>query len=225
MTICNKLEELIRAKLAHVLKLRGTKKSKPDGSYVSEGDLLMEKVVFDYITSLGDEYYLISEEKDNSDFSFDQYRFAVTIDPIDGTENFVSGLKEWGVGISIYEKGRHVESMIALPELNIYLKTGDDFPKYESRIYGLSSSLSKEDLIQLDEGYEYRIIGCCMYNMYNVLTGSYAVFENPNGVWSWDILPGLNLALENNCKVTLENQKYNGEFLYPNKRYRFKIEN
>jgi fructose-1,6-bisphosphatase/inositol monophosphatase family enzyme len=106
--------------------------------------------------------------------------------------------------------------MIALPELDIYLKTGDTVPNYESRIYGISSSLLKEDLLNLEEGFEYRIMGCSMYNMYNVISGSYAIFQNPKGAHSWDILPGLNLAVENRI--------YNGEFLQPNKKYRFRVE-
>lgn len=224
MTICEEIIRIVKLISPEVLKLRSTKTRKEDGSFVSAGDLLLENKILEYVNSLGDKYYLISEEKDNSDFSFEQSEFALVLDPIDGTENFVSGLKEWGVGVSIYHSGNHFESLIALPELDLYLKSGDSFPSFESRICGLSSSLAKEDLLNIKEGYEYRIIGCCMYNMYNVITGSFATFENPNGVYSWDILPGLNLALENNCNVFVEDNKYYGEFLYPDRRYRFRIE-
>lgn len=224
MFICENIKEIIQTNLNKVISLRDKKKLKPDGSYVSEGDLWMEQKIKDYVLSLGADYYLISEEKDNSDFTFDKWKNVVVVDPIDGTENFVSGLKEWGVGVSVYRSGKHSESMIALPELNLYLKSGDRFPNFESRIYGISSSLSKKDIQGLEEGFEYRIIGCSMYNMYNVITGSYAVFQNPKGVSAWDILPGFNLALENNCKVIVEDKKYNGEFLPPNKKYHFRIE-
>ncbi len=224
MFICENIKKIIKTNLYNVISLRDKKQVKSDGSYVSEGDLLMEEKIMEFVSSLGTGYYLISEEKDNSDFTFDKWDTAIVVDPIDGTENFVSGLKEWGVGVSVYQYGIHVESLIALPELDIYLKSGDTFPSYNSRIYGISSSLSKKDIEDLEVGYEYRIIGCSMYNMYNVITGSYTVFQNPKGVSVWDILPGFNLALENNCNVIVEGKKYNGEFLPPDRKYRFRIE-
>ena len=61
-----------------------------------------------------------------------------------------------------------------------------------------------------------------MYNMLNVIKGSFKTFQNNNGANSWDILPGLNIALENNLSVFVEGKEYNGEFLQPNKKYRLK---
>ena len=129
------------------------------------------------------------------------------------------------MSVCVYKNLQHVESMLALPELNEYIITGDTFMPFESRIYGLSSSFNKEDLLQLEEGYEYRIIGCCVYNMLNVVKGAYKVFENPKGAWIWDIIPGLNLALENNLNVNVNGKEYHGELLEPNKKYRFRITN
>ena len=224
MNICDNIKKIIQLNTKQAVALRKEKELKPDGSFVSKGDLLIQEKVEEYTEGLGDEYFLISEEKDNSGFSFDQYTYAIIIDPVDGTENFVSGLKEWGVGVSVYQAGKHLESLIALPELDLYIQSGDTFPKYESRIYGISSSLTREQLQSLEQGYEYRIIGCAMYNMYNVITGSYALFQNPKGAYIWDLLPGLNLALENNCKVTVEGKPYGGEFLSPDRTYRFRVE-
>ena len=34
-----------------------------------------------------------------------------------------------------------------------------------------------------------------MYNMYNVIRGCYRQFLHLKGCYSWDILPGMNLAL------------------------------
>lgn len=68
-------------------------------------------------------------------------------------------------------------------------------------------------------------MGCCMYNMYNVIKGSYAEFCHLKGCFSWDILPGLNLALENNLYVEVDGQEYKGQFLAPNVRYKFRVLN
>jgi myo-inositol-1(or 4)-monophosphatase len=180
--------------------------------------------MLDYVDSLSESFYVVSEELDATNFCYNEKNNYIVIDPIDGTENFTSGLKEWGISVSIYKNGSHFESMLDLPELNLKLVTGDKVPKYNSRIYGLSSSLTKNDLMKVESGFEYRITGCCVYNIYNIINGSFAVFENFKGAYVWDILAGINIALEHNLKVVLDGKKYNGEFLSPNKKYRFRIQ-
>lgn len=225
MKTLRKIIPLIQENLETILTLRNDKVKKEDESFVSKGDLLMDDLIMNFVKSNYSNYFLISEETFiGSIENLDSYDYVVVVDPIDGTENFVSGLREWGVGISVYKKGIHFESLMALPELNEYVLTGDRLEKYQSRIAGLSSSLTKQNLIELKEAYEYRIIGCCMYNMLQVVKGSFATFENPKGANSWDILPGLNLALEHNLKVTVNNQPYYGELLSPDQKYIFRVE-
>lgn len=226
MKILKQFIPIIKEQLDEVLLLRTQKEKKADNSFVSKGDLLMDQLVADFVAANYTNYILISEETHkNETVDLDASTFIIVVDPIDGTENFVSGLREWGVGISVYKDKKHLESLIALPELNEYILTGDPIQRFESRIAGLSSSLSKQHLLELEEGYEYRIIGCCMYNMLQVVKGSFATFQNPKGANAWDILPGLNLALENKLEVIVENKQYNGEFLQPTQKYRFSIRN
>lgn len=217
----------IKANLETVLKLRNTKKKKDDDSYVSEGDLLLDKVCMEYINKAYSSVQIITEETyATGEVDLNAFEYTAVVDPIDGTENFVSGLMEWGVGVCIYKGTQFEEALIALPELNHYLLSDVlVFEKFDSRIYGISSSLSKQDLLNLEEGFEYRIIGCCMYNMFNVVTGRYKMFQNPKGARCWDILPGLNMAHKLGLDVTVNNKKYNGEFLQPAEKYRFKISN
>ena len=224
MSICRDIYELIKNNLPKILKLRDKKMVKKDNSYVTEGDLLCQKLMLDYVDSLSESFYVVSEELDATNFCYNEKNNYIVIDPIDGTENFTSGLKEWGISVSIYKNGSHFESMLDLPELNLKLVTGDKVLKYNSRIYGLSSSLTKNDLMKVESGFEYRITGCCVYNIYNIINGSFAVFENFKGAYVWDILAGINIALEHNLKVVLDGKKYNGEFLSPNKKYRFRIQ-
>ena len=215
MTQKEKIEYLhnINSLLLETLKTR-----KPINSY--------EKLVFDFLKTHLTDYIVISEESEYGNMDFNQTKYIVTVDPIDGTENFVSGLKEWGIGVSIYKNMVHYQSMIALPELDICFCSGDNIDKNrKSRLCGLSSYMTPQDFEQLEKGYEYRIMGCCMYNMYNVIKGSYQQFQHLKGCYSWDILPGINLALEHGCMVELEGKRYNGEFLRPGIKYRFKIKN
>lgn len=225
MSICSLIVNEINLFLPEILSKRNTRILKEDDSYVTEGDILCEKIVKDFIREKFPDYFLVSEESPEENVINSKKDKIIILDPIDGTENFTSGLKEWGVAICVYENGVHKESMLALPELNCYLKTGDIFEKFESRICGISSSLTKEDILKLEPGFEYRIIGCAVYNMYNVVTGSFFSFENPKGAKVWDIIPGLNLALENGLSVTVNNTQYHGELLDPNQKYIFKVQN
>lgn len=223
MNICEDIRALIEANLSTICSLRDKKIKKEDDSYVSEGDLLCETLVKDYITTNWPNFYLVSEETPLENTYNIKQPNIIILDPIDGTENFVSGLKEWGVAVCVYQDGAHKQSMLALPELACYLTTGETPKRFQSRIAGISSSLTKEDLLRLEPGFEYRIIGCCVYNMYNVITGAYYSFENPKGAKIWDIIPGLNLAIEQGLKVIVNNKPYHGELLEPDQKYCFKI--
>lgn len=222
MDICRDIYALIKRNLNQILALRSTKMLKQDGTYVSQGDLLCEKLVFDYLEGNLSDYIIISEESENNLLIIDEVQYVITIDPIDGTENFVSGLKEWGIGVCIYRRGTHYQSMLALPELDICLCTGDKLDRIkDSRICGLSSYMTPKDFEHLSKEFEYRIMGCCMYNMYNVIHGSYRQFQHLKGCYSWDILPGINLALEHGLTVLLDGKNYQGEFLRPGIKYKF----
>ena len=89
----------------------------------------------------------------------------------------------------------------------------------------MSTRHFKKGLQPCDKNFDYRALGCSMINMYYVLTGSFNHYVDPIGSFVWDILPGLNLALENKMNVYVDNKKYNGEFLSPEKRYKIKILN
>jgi myo-inositol-1(or 4)-monophosphatase len=225
MNICLDIKAIIISNLPQILSLRDKKVKKDDDSFVSQGDLLCESLVKDYIGINLPDFYLVSEESpEENTYNYAQ-KNVIILDPIDGTENFVSGLKEWGVAVCVYIDGIHQQSMLALPELDSYIITGDKFERYESRIAGISSSLTQEDILKLEPGFEYRIIGCAVYNMYNVVRGSFFSFENPKGAKVWDIIPGLNLALENNLNVNVNGKEYHGELLEPDKKYCFRITN
>ena len=222
MDICRDIYSIIKSNLGEILSLRCTGTLKPDNTFVSKGDLLCESIVFGYLKENLTDYIVISEESENNLSRINEVEYVITVDPIDGTENFVSGLKEWGMGVSIYRHEKHYQSMIALPELDICLCTGDKLDYVpNSRICGLSSYMTPKDFEQLGKSFEFRIMGCCVYNMYNVIHGSYKQFQHLKGCYSWDILPGMNLALEHGLEIGIEGKPYQGEFLRPGVKYRF----
>jgi len=149
--------------------------------------------------------------------------WVAVLDPIDGTENFCSGLKEWGFALSIWENDQHRGSMLLMPELGEKMLSGNIPRVPRSRIVGFSSSYHSEIGSGLIEHPEGRIMGCAVYNLFNVTRGSFSRFINPKGAYSWDLLAGVALAFEAGCKVYVEGELYNGQFLEPNQRYRVDI--
>lgn len=101
--------------------------------------------------------------------------------------------------------------------------TGDTLTPIRSRIRGFSSSMCDEILEGMRSTQESRLMGCAVYNLYNVIRGSFARFTNPRGAYSWDLLPGLMLAREHNCDIEVEGKPYHGEFLEPGRKYRVDI--
>ena len=223
-SICTQLIDIIKKNLINIKKLKDTFYKKYDGSHVSEGDLLIQKLLQDEISKNYNNYFLISEENDHIE-SWKNYSNFIVLDPIDGTENFISGMLEWGVGISVFKNNKHKESAILLPDMNLQIMSGYKIIKNQSRIVGMSTRHFKKGLQPCDKNFDYRALGCSMINMYYVLTGSFNHYVDPIGGFVWDILPGLNLALENKMDVYVDDKKYNGEFLSPEKRYKIKILN
>ena len=101
MDICRDIYAIIKSNLNEILSFRSTGTLKLDNTFVSKGDLLCESLVFGYLKDNLTDYIVISEESSNDLSRIDEVEYVITVDPIDGTENFVSGLKEWGMGVSV----------------------------------------------------------------------------------------------------------------------------
>jgi myo-inositol-1(or 4)-monophosphatase len=146
------------------------------------------------------------------------------VDPLDGTENYTSGLPLWGISVSLWDQGSHTESALFFPELDLGLITGEKIQLHSSRIKGFPSSVSMEDLVRRNLiAKESRILGCASYNLYNVCIGAFKSFQNYTGAHSWDILAGLNLALEHGCEVIVDGEIYRGQFLPADRKYTFSV--
>ena len=225
LTLFNKLTNIIDQNLLFIKSYRNVFELKNDNSPVSKGDIFLQKLIIDFFKSEIENLVIISEELNNAIIQPVISQPVLIIDPIDGTENYVSGLPIWGVAVSLWYYPIHKFSYIYLPELNKIILSGQRLNYYSSRINGLSSSLNEQLINLIDFKKEYRIMGCSVFNFYNVITKSFKTFENTKGAYVWDLIAGLNLALEHGCKVLVEGRDYNGEFLDPNRKHSFKIIN
>jgi myo-inositol-1(or 4)-monophosphatase len=213
---------LVAESLPEVLARRGTVRWKADDSPVTEADVLLEQRIADWLAARLPGLAVIGEES-YAGAPVPAEGWIAVLDPIDGTENFCSGLKLWGVSLSLWEGRAHRGSLLMLPELGEHLASGDALPAVRSRIAGFSSSWSREIGDGLAASAEGRIFGCAVFNLYNVARGALARFTNPKGARSWDLAAGLMLAREHGCAVTVDGKDYDGSFLEPDRRYRVDI--
>lgn len=216
--VCRLVDDL----LPEVMRLRYDITWKPDGSPVTAADVMLEDRISAFLKDRIPGLQFIGEETYSTDTVLGDGWIAV-LDPIDGTENFCSGLKEWGTSLSIWNGGKHAGSLLLMPELGERMTTGNIPRVPRSRIVGFSSSFNPEIGQGLADNAEGRIMGCAVYNLFNVIRGSFARFVNPKGAYSWDLLAGVALAHEAGCEVLIEGKAYAGEFLEPNRRHRVDI--
>lgn len=217
--ILSAISREVTINLARIEIYRHDVRYKNDGSPVTTADVFVEKFISEYLEQQIPGLKFIGEESFDFQEGFDSTGYVAILDPIDGTENLCSGLKEWGVSLGIWHNGQHLGSLLMMPELGESIITGDKLPKLHSRITGFSSSFTDEIATGIRDAGEYRVTGCAVYNLFNVIRGSFCRFVNPKGAYVWDLLPGVMLALEHGCEVLLDDKPYYGEFLDPTRKY------
>jgi myo-inositol-1(or 4)-monophosphatase len=196
---------------------------KSDDSPVSEVDLAVHEKLRLWFSKHYPNHTFISEEQTNPEGGNPNGSY-VFVDPIDGTENFVSGIPFWGSGISIYTEGKHAYSEIVAPDLGLRVTSIMDFPdppQFKSRIVGYSSSSRGSDLV--NEAGEFRILGSAMVNFLFTIEGRFAGFKNSVGAECWDILPGLNIARKAGLEVEVNGEPYLGQPLFPGQKYKLSL--
>ena len=222
-TVLLQVVDLVKAMMPEIFSLRFEVEWKPDGSPVTKADVLVEERITAFLQAALPGIVVLGEETFTDATSANRAGWIAVLDPIDGTENFCSGFKEWGVSLSIWNGADHAGSLLYMPELGEHLMTGDKPPLLKSRIVGLSSTVSPESIEALQSIHEARIMGCAVYNLYNVTRGAFARFINPKGAYSWDLLAGVMLARENGCDILVDGKTYDGTFLEAGRKYRVDI--
>lgn len=102
-----------------------TVKSKGLQDVVSEADLNTELLIRDRLSQRFPEDAFLGEETGISTFEADQGIWVV--DPIDGTQPFVSGLSSWCVSIAFVKNGALQFGMVYAPERDELFAGGVDF--------------------------------------------------------------------------------------------------
>jgi myo-inositol-1(or 4)-monophosphatase len=200
---------------------------KSDGSPVGDLDIAIENFILQQLSVLLPGFQLIGEE---SQFPVEWNGNYVVVDPVDGTENYVSGIPIWGTGVALFVENQLAASWVLFPELNmgIVSKALDGFlvenfgvfrgPLKESRVTAYSSN-SNWELVAKDFPEEIRVFGCSLFNLSLAATSSIAFKSSSKGVRLWDIVPAALVALESGKRVKINGEEYFGEFLDPALRF------
>lgn len=107
LDICRSIYELIMFYLFEIFFLWNILELKFDYIFVFKGDKLCEKFIFDFLDFNLKDYLVILEEIEMNLLCLEEVEYVIMVDLIDGMENFVLGLKEWGVGIFVYKGMRY----------------------------------------------------------------------------------------------------------------------
>ena len=210
----------------------GNYETKSDGSPVGDLDVAIENFIQSQMQQLLPGFQLIGEE---SPLPLDWSGNYLVVDPVDGTENYVSGIPIWGTGIALFVNDLLAASWVSFPEIGmgytskaldgLLLENSRAFrgPLKDSRVAAFSSNSNWDEVVK-DFPEEVRVFGCSLFNLTLAATSSVTFKSSSKGVRLWDIVPAALVALESGKKVRINGEEYFGEFLDPNLRFVVEIQ-
>lgn len=194
---------------------------KEDSTFVTESDLLVEKMLIDAIRERYPEDNFVTEEFNNENTIKNR---TWVIDPIDGTAHYMKGSIFWGIQLAFVDKGETQFSIIHLPKLSetyyaikdkgVYLNhkkinLKKNVPFNESIIEFCGSCHKKTEekqelfdklLKTTPRPANFMHINSCCFAFANLLS-SRADTLIISTVKPWDILPGVFMVQEAGVKA------------------------
>jgi len=182
---------------------------KPDNSLVTKFDLIIENELIRYFKEKGFKN-IISEENNSDLLNYSQY---LTIDPIDGTRNFINGINKVVIMISYINENKSIFSIIYDPIKNNF------YHSFENKIFKNHKSISpkrynhhigflgshakdffKNEISNYTEKIRSRSIG---YDVIEILEGD-RTFMTLYGSKIWDLFPAMSFLENLNFNTNLK---------------------
>ena len=110
---------------------------KSDNSLVTQYDLVIENELIKYFNEKG--FINIISEENNSDLL--EYNHYLTIDPIDGTRNFINGINKVVIMVSYINENKSIFSIIYDPIKNNF------YHSFENKIFKNHKPISSKNII------------------------------------------------------------------------------
>jgi len=194
---------------------------KSDNSLVTKFDLIIENELIQYFKKYGFEN-IISEENNSELLGYNQY---LTIDPIDGTRNFINGINKVVIMVSFIDSNKSIFSIIYDPIKNNFYHSFDNkifknhkliSPKKYYHHIGFLGSHAKEffknEISEYTEKIRSRSIG---YDVIEILEGN-RTFMTIYGSKIWDLFPAMSFLKNLNFNSNLETFDFNFNILNKN---------
>ncbi len=189
---------------------RVTALRKADGSMATEADLETEQFIVQHLQQLYPEDAICSEESLGQSWVGTGRLWSV--DPIDGTHNFIAGLGLWAVSVGLIEGGRTVLGVVHSPplELTFAAAAGEGAwlngeplsppsaePVSSTDLVGVTTDLSWR---ALEIPHKNRNLGTAALHACWVISGVFRAALLSN--WAlWDLAAALCLAAETKVEV------------------------
>ena len=189
-------------------------KIKDDNSKVTQYDLFLENELLSFFKKKGFDN-IISEETNNELLHYKSY---LTIDPIDGTKNFIDGIKKFVIMISYIENNSSIFSIIYNPSNDIF------YHSYKNKIFknfNILNNFAYSELI----GYlsnnarlYYKDLISCYKEIPRSRSIGYDIIEIIEGERSlisfykckiWDLFPALSFLINLNFKSNVSDLDFN----------------
>ena len=194
---------------------------KSDNSLVTKFDLIIENELIQYFKEYGFEN-IISEENNSELLGYNQY---LTIDPIDGTRNFINGINKVVIMVSFIDRNKSIFSIIYDPIKNNFYHSFDNkifknhkliSPKKYYHHIGFLGSHAKEffknEISEYTEKIRSRSIG---YDVIEILEGN-RTFMTIYGSKIWDLFPAMSFLKNLNFNSNLETFDFDFNILNKN---------
>ena len=200
--------------LPNIGKLKSSEVSdKPDFSKVTKYDLLVENELIDFFKKKGFKN-IISEENSSDLINDDNY---LTIDPIDGTRNFINGVNKVVMMASYIENEVSIFSIIYDPVEDLFYHTFNNiifknfieikkikYDKYIGFLGDHAKIYFKDYVSNTIEKKRSRSIG---YDVIEVIEGKRS-FMTIYSSKIWDLFPAMSFLKILNFKTNLPNMKF-----------------
>ena len=181
---------------------------KEDGTLVSNTDILIQAYLIELLTTTYPKDNLLFEEGDKRIIKGSS-NYTWVIDPIDGTQNFIEGKKEYSVSIGLMHENTFIESFVYFPACSIDLyaineggvwingekkKTSSGMSKPNSVILCSKTFHTLGPKLQL-LGYEVNFYRCATYSILQVIMQK-ALFYHTINTMLYDVGPMSHILSE-----------------------------
>ena len=178
---------------------------KTDGSFVTEVDVNFEAAILEIVLSAGVASSPLIVREESVESHRDEYAWSdaiIVVDPIDGTENFISGSPLYGTAVSVVTREAELHILCA-PSLEILLSNVDMswLPASVTSSIDLFSTKCLDRPIS--EPDSARVLGSSVVMFAEFLRGAARSYTYCRGAKIWDCYTGLSLARLARCNIEL----------------------